>query len=563
MGNYIYLTRNNENIWSASISDQAPGADCVPFLKEGAYPVEIIYGRTDLNGSYTFESDTCQNREELLQTLNWFGQCGYQIMKLWDFDRQATERVLDIFESGAARRRRAIQEAARDLEAEPFIMKVIDGKERACYEVGDTGHMRMELDVTLTDGLSKSDLMLVPLSLEETQLEELAEKWITQCERERGLPAGESCSSSGWWVGSDDSSRDHEITHKYDHLIPSQNKSPTLTLDSDGITVAGHVGTWHVIDHEQVEGASFFLLEHDKYGDDAANLIVDSHANLILEDVWNGFDEETKEQLSEQVKSFTSTDSIRIFREGQQLMCQFSGEEQPRPLRSHIQDIRAGDAFLVGTQPYYALSDSHQNFDEPDNPWIVEDMNGDCWFEEDIANADRSTLAMQYGKATHPIDELLPVQHVTIVRERPWEHAIWSDHFWVDAREVPTVELFRRAVQSYLDTAPGHKAIEESCEDFNWGDAMTVIPESAWKNYGIYPIDYTKSPAQQGVSPTANYNPFTLLVNQDEILIPDSYFGHEAVRCLDLTDMIGDAHARASQVSDHARSKSVTKEDLS
>ena len=63
----------------------------------------------------------------------------------------------------------------------------------------------------------------------------------------------------------------------------------------DGIRVEGHVGTWYVIDvtddfREGCDGR-LFLLEHERYGDEAACLIVDDDFRLVLDDVWNGFDD--------------------------------------------------------------------------------------------------------------------------------------------------------------------------------------------------------------------------------------------------------------------------------
>lgn len=60
----------------------------------------------------------------------------------------------------------------------------------------------------------------------------------------------------------------------------------------DGIVVEGHIGTWYVIDSIQAEdGKYYFLLEHEEYGDEAACVIVDEDCNLIMEDVWNGFED--------------------------------------------------------------------------------------------------------------------------------------------------------------------------------------------------------------------------------------------------------------------------------
>lgn len=64
-----------------------------------------------------------------------------------------------------------------------------------------------------------------------------------------------------------------------------------ITEGSSNIEVEGHIGTWYVIDTEVIDGTKYFLLEHEEHGDIAPCVIIDSHANLVLEDVWNGFDD--------------------------------------------------------------------------------------------------------------------------------------------------------------------------------------------------------------------------------------------------------------------------------
>ena len=72
--------------------------------------------------------------------------------------------------------------------------------------------------------------------------------------------------------------------------VPDPNKGQ-ITEDGYNIEVDGHIGTWYVIDTEIVNGAKYFLLEHEKHGDGAACVIVDSDGKLALDDVWNGFDD--------------------------------------------------------------------------------------------------------------------------------------------------------------------------------------------------------------------------------------------------------------------------------
>ena len=68
-----------------------------------------------------------------------------------------------------------------------------------------------------------------------------------------------------------------------------QNRS--INADSDNIKIKGHIGTWYVIDQATYDIGELFLLEHEDYGDEAACLIVDSQGNIVMEDVWNGFDD--------------------------------------------------------------------------------------------------------------------------------------------------------------------------------------------------------------------------------------------------------------------------------
>lgn len=76
-----------------------------------------------------------------------------------------------------------------------------------------------------------------------------------------------------------------------------------LNWDSDDIEITGHEGTWYVIaegDYKPAPGTTgddenasihLFLLESELYGDEAACLIVNEEKKIVLEDVWNGFDD--------------------------------------------------------------------------------------------------------------------------------------------------------------------------------------------------------------------------------------------------------------------------------
>lgn len=94
---------------------------------------------------------------------------------------------------------------------------------------------------------------------------------------------------------------------------------------------------------------------------------------------------------------------------------------------------------------------------------------------------------------------------LNLIRQRISENEIWIDEFeyedWVKNPE----KSLRNAISNFLNTEEGTKAINDSCNDFNWGDAINSVPESILNKYGLhYIIDKT--------------NLTDVIVNQDEVL---------------------------------------------
>lgn len=71
------------------------------------------------------------------------------------------------------------------------------------------------------------------------------------------------------------------------------------------IKVNGFRGYWHIIDHKFYVGkdVTYYLCEHDLYGDETACIIIDKDYNLVLADVWNGFSDLEEEMEWEQYKA--------------------------------------------------------------------------------------------------------------------------------------------------------------------------------------------------------------------------------------------------------------------
>ncbi|WP_409967782.1 YodL domain-containing protein [Bengtsoniella intestinalis] len=80
-------------------------------------------------------------------------------------------------------------------------------------------------------------------------------------------------------------------THVLSELFPKESNEQLITPDSDHIKVDGHIGTWYVVDTTKIDHETYHLLEHETYGDEAACIIVNGSGMLVLDDVWNGFDD--------------------------------------------------------------------------------------------------------------------------------------------------------------------------------------------------------------------------------------------------------------------------------
>ena len=64
-------------------------------------------------------------------------------------------------------------------------------------------------------------------------------------------------------------------------------------------------------------------------------------------------------------------------------------------------------------------------------------------------------------------------------------------------------QSLRDAVSDFLKSQTGADAIKWTNGDFNWGDAIMLVPNDIWYKYGIIPLEMKSK---------------NIMVNQDEIL---------------------------------------------
>lgn len=82
---------------------------------------------------------------------------------------------------------------------------------------------------------------------------------------------------------------------------------------------------------------------------------------------------------------------------------------------------------------------------------------------------------------------------------------VLTDYFFVDDSVEDVKKAFRSAAVQFLQTAEGREASKHSFFEFNWGDALSIVPEEFLERHGIY----------------LYRSKVHVYVKQDEILFPE------------------------------------------
>lgn len=87
--------------------------------------------------------------------------------------------------------------------------------------------------------------------------------------------------------------------YKMEHLYG--NKGDIVNAFTHGLVVDGIWGTWHTVDHMEIDGKTYYLMQHDEYDSNVESIIVDGTGKAILDYVLTGFDEEAIEDIRNEV----------------------------------------------------------------------------------------------------------------------------------------------------------------------------------------------------------------------------------------------------------------------
>ena len=82
-----------------------------------------------------------------------------------------------------------------------------------------------------------------------------------------------------------------------DFMKVTSSESGGLIKDTVGYEIEGKDGTWEVVDYLLVEGKNYFLMEHEQYGTNVAYVVLNQNGKVIVDSVYNGFDDMVKQQI--------------------------------------------------------------------------------------------------------------------------------------------------------------------------------------------------------------------------------------------------------------------------
>ncbi len=80
-------------------------------------------------------------------------------------------------------------------------------------------------------------------------------------------------------------------------FIRNGSSGALVSFDTMDFHIEGKEGSWLAFDSIIIDGKEFFLMEHEKYGNEVAWAVVDEDGKLIVDDVYHGFDQTVLQQI--------------------------------------------------------------------------------------------------------------------------------------------------------------------------------------------------------------------------------------------------------------------------
>ena len=82
-------------------------------------------------------------------------------------------------------------------------------------------------------------------------------------------------------------------------FIQNGTSGALISIETTDFHIEGKNGSWLAIDSLIIDGREFFLMEHEEYGADGTYIVLDEAGKLIVDSVYNGFDQTVQQQIKD------------------------------------------------------------------------------------------------------------------------------------------------------------------------------------------------------------------------------------------------------------------------
>ena len=147
-------------------------------------------------------------------------------------------------------------------------------------------------------------------------------------------------------------------------FIRKSSSGALVSLDTADFHIEGKEGSWLAFDSMIVDGRQFFLMEHETYGKDVAWAVLDEDGKLIVDNVYQGFDQTVLQQIKDYLNPTQNVTEPQV----QDLPSGNSKEKQPlENWQKYMENGEYLRSIESGEEQNYSFIDGNKNNDKKKN----------------------------------------------------------------------------------------------------------------------------------------------------------------------------------------------------
>ncbi len=141
-------------------------------------------------------------------------------------------------------------------------------------------------------------------------------------------------------------------------FIRNGSSGAPLSFDTTHFHIEGKEGSWLAFDSVIIDGRQFFLMEHETYGKEAAWVVLDEDGKLIVDNVYQGFDQTVLQQIKDYLNPTQNITEPQV----QDLPSGNSKEKQPlENWQKYMENGEYLRSIESGEEQNYSFIDGNKN----------------------------------------------------------------------------------------------------------------------------------------------------------------------------------------------------------